>query len=107
MARSFGLAAREQGLKRYYALILAGGGVARLVRELDGAHILAEAPFDWQLYQGYNLELRVLGIKIVGSINGQELFAVDDESPLTGGAIALLVEEGRLGASDVRVSPVE
>ena len=107
LARSFGLAARVQGLKRYYALILAGGGVARLVRELDGTHILAEAPFDWQLYQGYNLELRVLGKKIVGSINGQELFAVDDESPLTGGAIALLVEEGRLGASDVRVSPME
>src|SRR3712207_7407981 len=31
-----GIAARVQGLRRYYALLLGADGVARLVRELDG-----------------------------------------------------------------------
>ncbi|MFH1084190.1 MAG: ADP-ribosylglycohydrolase family protein, partial [Chloroflexota bacterium] len=106
LARSFGVAVRGQGLRRYYALRLATGGVAQLVRELDGTHILAEAPCAWSLYETYDFELAVQGQRLRGSINGQALFDLVDESPLTGGAIALLVEEGRLGANAVAVGPV-
>ncbi len=105
LATSFGLGARVQGLRRYYALKLVAGGKVQLVRELDGTHVLAEAPYDWQLYRPYRLELRVQGDRLVGSIDGQALLSVFDASSLTGGAMALLVEEGRLGADAVQVAP--
>ena len=106
LARSFGIAARVQGLRRYYALRLALGGKAQLVRELDGTHVLAEAEYDWELYTSYRLELQAKGSTLFGRVNGQTLFQVEDESPLTGGAIALLVEEGRVGCDQVEVRPV-
>jgi len=105
VARSFGIAARVQGLRRYYALRLALGGRAQLVRELDGTHVLAEAPYDWELYASYQFELQVQGSKLIGRVNGQTLFQVEDDSPLTGGAVALLVEEGRVGCDQVEVGP--
>ena len=65
LARSFGVAARVQGLKRYYALRLTVEGSAQLVRELDGTTVLAEAPFAWELYEPYRLTLTVRGQRIV------------------------------------------
>lgn len=116
LARSFGLAARVQGLRRYYALRLTDGGLAQLVRELDGTEVLAEAPYAWELYQTYGLQLQVEGNLILGWVDGDRLFKVRDaaavatdaagRSALDGGAIALLVEEGRLGVDEVRVAPV-
>ncbi|MHB1293463.1 MAG: ADP-ribosylglycohydrolase family protein [Anaerolineae bacterium] len=105
LARSFGMAARVQGLRRYYALRLAPGGRAELVRELDGARVLAEAPFAWDLYRPYRLALRVVGPRLVASIDGRELFSVEDAGPLDGGALAVWVEEGRLGVDDVTIAP--
>jgi hypothetical protein len=105
LARSFGIAVRVQGLRRYYALRFAVGGKAQLVRELDGTHVLAEAPYDWELYASYRFELQVQGSKLTGRVNGQTLFQVEDDSPLTGGAVALLVEEGRVGCDQVEVGP--
>ncbi len=106
LALSCGIAARVQGLKRYYALKLVVGGKAQLVRELDGTRVLAEKPYSWQLYESYELELMVQGQKLVASVNGQVLFELEDASPLDGGAIALLIEEGRLGVDDVQVNPI-
>jgi ADP-ribosylglycohydrolase len=106
LARSFGLAARVQGLRRYYVLKLVAGHRVQLVRELHGTHVLAEKTYDWQLYETYKLELAVEGHRITGRINGEALFEVDDESSLTGGGIALLIEEGRLGCEDVSVRPL-
>ena len=107
LARSFAVAARVQGLRRYYALKLVNGGKAQLVRELDGTCVLAETPYRWELYQAYKLSLEVRGRGITGSVNGETLLDVEDVSPLAGGAIALLVEEGRIGCDDVEVRPVE
>ena len=104
LAASSGIAARVQGLKRYYALRLVLGGRAQLARELDGTHVLGEAPYAWRLYEPYLLELQVRGRRLTGRINGDILFEVEDESPLTGGAIALLIEDGRLGCDEVQVS---
>ena len=105
LARSMGVAARVQGLHRYYALELANG-VARLVRERYGRTVLAERPYDWSLYQPYRLALTVQGQRLIGSVNGQELFELNDASDLTSGGIAILIEEGRIGCEDVAVQPV-
>ena len=45
MVKSCGIAARVQGMKRYYALLLSSDNTARLVKALDGEHTLAEVPF--------------------------------------------------------------
>lgn len=106
LARSFGLAARVQGLKRYYALRLTADGQVQLVRQLDGTTILASAPWEWKLYEPYTLELAVSGALIIAKVDGRLLFNTQDQSPLVNGAIGLLVEEGRVGCDDVFVHPV-
>ena len=106
LARSYGLAARVQGLKRYYALLLTLKGTAQLVRELDGTLVLAEAPCAWELYEPRRLDLEVQGHRISGCIDGEVVLEVMDESFLTGGGVALLVEEGRLGCGKIEVRPV-
>jgi hypothetical protein len=103
LARSFGLAARVQGLRRYYALRLVAGGVAQLVRELDGTHVLAEMPYAWELYRPYDLSLTVRGSKLLASVNGVVLFGVEDAGSLSSGAVGLMVEEGRLGCDWARI----
>jgi ADP-ribosylglycohydrolase len=106
LAASFGLAARVQGLKRFYALLLSNDRQARLVKSLDGDRELAQVPFLWQLDTDYQFGLQVSGHHIRASIDGQVLFEVEDsEHPLTGGGIALVCEEGQVKAHDVRVQP--
>jgi ADP-ribosylglycohydrolase len=112
MASSFGIAARVQGLRRFYALVLArasdGSTSARLLRALDGDRVLGEVAFVWQFGMPYTLQLAVAGECIQGSIDGRILFnvAVDVADPanaLDAGAIALVVEDGRVGAGQVTV----
>jgi len=93
-----------QGLRRYYALKLVASGKAQLVRELDGTHVLAEVPCAWKLYEPYKLRLEVKGDKLIGYVNGQALLRARDGA-LAGGALALLIEEGRLGCDEVEVEP--
>jgi ADP-ribosylglycohydrolase len=106
LAQAFGLAARVQGLRRYYALRLVEGGKAQLVRELDGTHVLAEIPFPWECYRPYEFSLQAQGSTLTGWINGQQVAEVTDEG-LESGAIALLIAEGRLGCDEVEVMPVK
>jgi len=105
-----GIAARVQGMRRYYALLLCrdstGNGVARLVRALDGDTVLAEAPFAWAYGETRTFSLRVAGSCIRAAIDNLEelLFEVDDDA-LVGGGIALVVEEGRVMSDEVIVRP--
>ena len=105
-----GIAARVQGMRRYYALLLcrdaAGNGVARLVRALDGDTVLAEASFAWAYGETRTFSLRVAGSRIRAAIDNLEepLFEVDDDA-LVGGGIALVVEEGRVMSDEVVVQP--
>jgi hypothetical protein len=79
----------------------------RLVKALDGDKVLAEAVFPWQFGGDYTLRLVVQGQTLVGMIDGQEVLrATDDNRPLTGGGIALVVEEGRIATDAVTVGPV-
>jgi hypothetical protein len=106
MVLAAGIAARVQGMRRYYALLLEQGGVARLVKALDGQHTLAEQQFDWQLDQTYTLRLDVRGRQVQGWVNGQQLFDITDtERPLESGGVALVCVEGRTLMDNVRVQP--
>jgi hypothetical protein len=107
MCASGGLAARVQGPRRYYALLLdVQSGGARLVKALNGELALAEAtvPLSWQ--RPYALTLDVTGPRVRAWLNGAELFDVTDaDGPLPGGGVALVCKEGRLTAGTVTVRP--
>ena len=108
LATAAGLAARVQGMQRYYALLLTREGTARLVKALDGDSVLAETPFAWSFGAPYDFALTVRGNHIEAAIDGQVLFAVTDaERPLEGGGVALVIEEGRIMCEAVAVAPAE
>jgi hypothetical protein len=107
MVESAGIAARVQGMRRYYALLLVKGGKARLVKMRDTPTTLAEAEFPWQFGGAYRLSLQVTGDRLQAAIDDRPLCDVQDaENPLTGGAIALVCEVGRMAADAIRVQPV-
>ncbi len=106
LAKSFGLVARYQGLRRFYALLLDSDGHARLIKALDGDHTLAQMPFPWQFTNTYHLALQVQGSTIQAWIDNQLLFtATDNDRPLAGGGIALLCDQGRVATGPVLVQP--
>ena len=103
LVRRVGVAARAQGMRRYYALVLTAEGKAQLVRELDGTTVLAEREFGMELYRTYRLEVVVDGSRIAGFIDGEPVLEASDEA-LPSGGIALLVDEGRTATQAVTVS---
>jgi ADP-ribosylglycohydrolase len=106
MATSAGIGARVQGMRRYYALLLTKGREARLVKALDGHVVLAKTGFSWHFDITYHLSLEVRGNRLRASIDGEEIFNVRDyDRPLTGGAAALVCEEGRAESEVVYVRP--
>lgn len=107
MCEAAGVAARVQGMRRYYALLLCRDQAVRLIKELDGRHVLGEIPFGWRFGQTYNLKLEVEGNRLRGWVGDECLFdIVDSNQVLTSGAIALACEEGRVGCSTVAVKAV-
>ena len=104
-AKSFGLAARVQGLTRYYALLLGPNQALRLVRNYDEIQVLAETPYNWNWSERYRFNLEVSGSEIVGSLNGIELIRYHDSgSALFDGGIALVCEEGLIMTDEVSVT---
>lgn len=102
-----GLAARVQGLRRYYALLLGSDQCLRLVKALDGEKVLAEAALGVDWGHAYDLRLRVCGSRLQAFLDEQRLFDVEDTAgPLLGGGIGLVVREGCLTADTVAVRPV-
>jgi hypothetical protein len=111
----FGLGARVQGMRRYYALLLCVndgaspsgvGGKARLIRALDGEMTLAEVDFAWEFGQPYVFTLQVEGARIQGWINDQLIADARDDT-LTSGGVALVCAEGRMGTDAVTVEPAK
>jgi hypothetical protein len=101
-----GIAARVQGLKRFYSLQLAKGNKVRLIKALDGDTILAEGDFDWELNNTYQLKMQVTGNRIRGWVNDELQFEVfDADSPLLGGGVAYVVEQGNVTSQSMRVKP--
>lgn len=106
LVTSAGIGARVQGMRRYYALLLASGDKVRLVKVLDGTKVLAEADFPWQLDVTYDLALRVVGHRLEASVDDHRLFSVEDsDRPLLEGGVALVVEEGLMVSTEMRVQP--
>src|SRR5262245_57617759 len=106
MAANAGIAARVQGLRRYYALLLCDDGAVRLVKALDGQTILAQQPFAWEFGRPYALSLQVAGNRIQAGIDGRIVFEIaDDDRPLNGGGVALVCGEGRVATDAVNVRP--
>ncbi len=104
LAKAAGLGVRVQGMQRYYALLLTADGRAKLIKALDGDAVLAECAFPWKFGATYEFTLSVQGARIEASLDGKLLFAVEDlVNPLEGGAVALVVEEGRIMCDAVRV----
>jgi len=106
MAEKAGIAARVQGLKRYYALLLCRDGKVRLIKALDGDKTLAEAALPLELDAKYEMKLVVKGNRVTGWVNGGQVAeVVDTDRPLTGGALGLVIEEGRMQVFGVGVGP--
>ncbi len=102
-----GIAARVQGMKRYYALELVRGGRIRLVKALDGIEIIRETSFDWDLGDSVSLAIEVFGTTITAFANDALLWKVDDKDrPLESGGIGLVLQEGRVASHVVSVRPL-
>jgi ADP-ribosylglycohydrolase len=105
MAQSWGLAARVQGLRRWYGLILEPGR-ALLVKQRESKTVLASADLDWRWTQPLTLALQVEGSTIAAWVDGRELFRAKDlDRPFLSGGVGLVVEEGRIATEEVSVSP--
>jgi ADP-ribosylglycohydrolase len=108
MIENGGIAARVQGLRRYYALLLTHDKKARLVKMCHHQIMLAETEFVWQAEHEYGMQLEVRDNHITARIDGRLLFAVEDHAqPLCDGGIALVVTEGRLVTESVSVAPLD
>jgi hypothetical protein len=106
LAEAAGIGARVQGMRRYYGLLLAHPGKARLVKALDGERVLAETDFPWEFGRSYRLKLEVRGSHLRGWIDDVLRFDVTDtERVLEGGAVALICAEGRMGTEAISVRP--
>ena len=102
-----GLAIRVQGLRRYYAVMFTVEGELQLLKALDGDTVLARVAYPWARAQQYAVRLEAHGSRIRAFIDEALVFDVtDDDRPLLGGGIALVVTEGRLSSGAVRVQPL-
>jgi hypothetical protein len=71
-------------------------GKLRLVKARDTVNVLGEAALAWEADRAYPLTLRVAGQHLTGLVGGKVVLEADDRSQaLAGGAVAMVVEEGR------------
>ena len=106
LGASAGLAARVQGLRRYYALLLEADDRVRLVKVRDDARtVLAEAPCRWTLEKAVALELEVRGAKIAGTVDSSIVLRATDSSatPFENGGVGLVITEGALSADQIDI----
>jgi hypothetical protein len=106
LAKSGGIAARVQGLRRYYALLLCDDQTVKLVKSCDTVKTLAATSLNWHMFSYMHMSLEVNGRQLRAWIDGELVFAEVDDLPLPGGGVGLVVEEGSLGSEAVRVSPI-
>ena len=104
LVKRAGIAARVQGLTRFFGLLLAPGNRVQLVRMLHDEEVLAEADFEWNLGETCELTLQVDGDRLLGIVDGSALIQVTDDA-LDCGVVGLVIEEGRLGIDRVEVPP--
>ncbi|MEZ0325527.1 MAG: ADP-ribosylglycohydrolase family protein [Fimbriimonas sp.] len=101
LAQRAGIAARVQGMKRWYALLLNRNGAIELVK--NDALILDEKPFPWSFGEEHLLEIEVVGPNISCFANGDLLFTHTDNDPMLGGGVAFVIEDGRMDSEEMVV----
>ncbi len=105
-----GLVLRFQGLRRYYAFVVApdgrGGGEARIERMAYGRQTLASAPvavaFDGP--GGFELSASAVGDRLALSVDGRVVVEARDGT-FSGGGAGVWVESGSVDAGPLRVEP--
>lgn len=102
MAERGGILVRYQGLERYIALVLTGGGKIQLVMRHYGDTLLAEAPCRWKHDKPLRLKLTCQGPRIVAYCDGRKVLEGRDEDLHCGGA-GFLFEKGMIGFNGARV----
>ena len=108
MAKRFGLATRVQGLQRYYALLLGEDGCVELLRVCDEETVLATTTLKRDATQSVRLCLQIVGNELQGWVDDECLLtAVDSQSQLVAGGIAVVVEEGCICVDAVQVRPAQ
>ena len=100
-----GVAARVQGLTRFYALVVTLDQKVQLVKSVHAESVLAEAEFNWSLGDTLNMSLHVNGDTLIGEINGAVVLTATDTA-LDSGAIGLVVADGRTATNTVTVAPL-
>jgi len=108
MVEATGIAARVQGLRRYYALQLARNHTVQLIRLVDVPELLAESPFEWAFGETHTLALEVRGTHLEGRVDGEMLFELNDttapDGALADGGIGLVVTEGRTATQALSIT---
>jgi hypothetical protein len=104
LAIAAGVAARVQGMRRYYGLLLGNEGALRLVKMCGQETLLGEARFPWNYWQTVLLRLQIIGRRIRAWAGDRLYFDLEDEDEiLDGGGIGLVIEEGCLACEWVQV----
>lgn len=98
-----GVAARVQGLTRFYALVVTREQKVQMLKCVHGESVIAEADFAWSFGDTLEMTLSVVEDQLVGQVNGKTLLTARDSS-LDAGAAGLIVEDGRSATHKVRVS---
>jgi hypothetical protein len=95
-----------QGLRRYYAMLLARPDRVRLIRVRDDTvNILAESLFAWSFETPYVFVVQVCGPVIEASVGGVHLKAHDESLfALADGGVALIIKGGACSCDTVLVT---
>lgn len=105
MIKDFGLACYVQGLRRYIGLRVDRSGKVEVIRQYDTqTTLLAKSSYPIEYDKNYCFKLVTKGSRIQAFIDGN-LMAEIQENQLTQGAIALLVNEGRISATRIQIQP--
>ena len=101
-----GVAARVQGLRRYYAVRATRDGKLQIVRTRDAETIvLAETDYALVFEKRIAVTLTAEGSRISAVFDGVRLEGTDDSAQrFRDGGIGLLINEGALSTDEVRVS---
>ena len=102
-----GLAARVNGLRRFFAARLCRDEQFQILRVRDDERtVLAATGFPWCLDEPVPLSMTLRGNHITASAGGTVLTADDDsDAGFAAGAIGLLVADGAVSVDRIRVSP--
>jgi ADP-ribosylglycohydrolase len=102
-----GLAVRNQGLNRYYALIFKSGGKSvALVKARDETRTeLTAAIHDWKLNEPYMVAVCVRGKQITGFIDDKLVVEAQDDDYEDGG-IGTVVLDGSVSVDQFDIAPI-